>query len=166
MASKLTAKEEIFCQKYIKYLNKTKAAESAGYSKKTARQIGYENFTKPHIQQRMAEIREEIKEQLGIDDHSVITELHALSNWNIKDFLLEGNVIKDLSKMPKNKLKPVVGIRVKQAVTTFEGGERVETTIDLKMTDKRAAVVDMGRHLGIFEKDNKQKQIKIQVTRK
>ena len=77
MATKVTAKEELFCQKYIKYLNKTKAALMAGYSKRSAKEIGYETFTKPHIQARISEIRQEIKDELGIDDQSVLSELAA-----------------------------------------------------------------------------------------
>jgi len=162
----LTPKEEKYCQAYIKTLNKTKAAVVAGYSKRSAKEIGYQNFTKPHILARVDEIRKEIKEQLGIDDHSVITELAALSYWNIKDFLTDGNVVKDLSKMPKAKLKPVVGIKTKVTTITIGGVTTKEVTTELKMSDKRTGVVDLGRHLGIFEKDNKQKGLKIKVTRK
>lgn len=170
MPTKVTAKEEIFCQKYIKYLNKTKAALMAGYSKRSAKEIGYQNFTKPHIQARISEIRAELKEELGIDDHSVLTELAALSYWNIKDFVSTGNVINDLSKMQKAKLRPVVGIKVKETFTTMGKGKDAatikEVTTELKMADKRGSLVDLGRHLGIFEKDNKQKVIKFKVTRK
>lgn len=170
MEPKLTAKEEVYCQKYIKYLNKTKAALMAGYSKRSAKEIGYETFTKPHIQARISIIRQEIKEELGIDEHSVIAELAALSYWNIKDFVSAGNIIKDLSKMQKAKLRPVIGIKVKETFTTMGRGEKAttikEVTTELKMSDKKGSLVDLGRHLGIFEKDNKQKEIKIKVTRK
>jgi len=166
MSTKVTAKEELFCQYYIKSLNKSQAAIKAGYSKRSAKEIGYALFTKIHIQHRIAEIREEIKEQLGIDDHTVITELAELSFWNIKDFVKEGNVIKDISKMNKQKLKPITGIKVREIITTMGGVTTKEITTELKMTDKRAAVIDLGRHLGIFEKDNKQKAMKIKVTRK
>jgi hypothetical protein len=37
---------------------------------------------------------------------------------------------------------------------------------ELKFTDKRGAFGDLGRHLGIFEEDNKQQAIKIKVSRK
>lgn len=166
MPTKVTAKEELFCQYYIKLLNKTKAAIKARYSKRSAKEIGYALFTKVHIRDRIAEIREEIKEELGIDDHTVITELADLSFWNIKDFIKEGNQIKDLSKMNKLKLKPVTGIKVRETITTIGEVTTKEITTEIKMTDKRAAVIDLGRHLGIFEKDNKQKATKIKVTRK
>jgi phage terminase small subunit len=163
---KLTAREEKFCQEYVKRLNKTQAAIAAGYSKKTAAQIGYENFIKHDIKDRIAEIQAEIKEKMGIDDHSVLTELASLAFWNAKDFIDGNNAIKDLSKMQKAKLKPVIGLKTTKR--TVKVGDETETivTTEIKLVDKRGALIDLGRHLGIFEEDNLQKQIKIKVTRK
>ena len=47
---KLTYKEQAFCIEYVKNgYNATQAAIKAGYSERTARQIGTENLSKPHI---------------------------------------------------------------------------------------------------------------------
>lgn len=55
----LTAKQQRFCDEYLIDLNATQAAIRAGYSSKTAKQIGQENLTKPdlkeYIEARMAE---------------------------------------------------------------------------------------------------------------
>ncbi len=150
---KLTDKEEEFCQEYVKLKDKTKAAIAAGYSKRSARQIGYENFTKHDILQRIAEIRTEIKEKLGVDDYSVITELAELAFWNVKDFIHKNNTLKDLSKMPWQKLKPVAGLKVKTTKYTINEVEYTDTITEIKFVDKRSALVDLGRHLGIFERD-------------
>lgn len=60
--AKLTAKQQRFCDEYLIDLNATQAAIRAGYSKKTAKQIGQENLTKPdlaeYIENRMAEKEE------------------------------------------------------------------------------------------------------------
>ncbi|MBO5789527.1 MAG: terminase small subunit [Clostridia bacterium] len=59
MATKMTAKQQRFCDEYLIGLNATQAAIRAGYSEKTARAMGAENLTKPYIKeyidQRMAE---------------------------------------------------------------------------------------------------------------
>jgi len=59
---KLTAKQQRFCDEYLIDLNAAQAAIRAGYSAKTAKQIGQENLTKPdlraYIDQRMAEKEE------------------------------------------------------------------------------------------------------------
>lgn len=60
MGEKLTAKQQKFCDKYVECGNATEAARYAGYSDKTAKDMGAENLSKPHlkayIDARMAEI--------------------------------------------------------------------------------------------------------------
>ncbi len=53
---KLTIKQALFCREYLVDLNATKAAQRAGYSKKTACKIGSENLQKPDIQIRLTEL--------------------------------------------------------------------------------------------------------------
>jgi phage terminase small subunit len=48
--SLLTPKQQRFCNEYLISLNATDAAIKAKYSVKTAKEMGYENLTKPHIQ--------------------------------------------------------------------------------------------------------------------
>lgn len=60
MERKLTTKQRLFCDEYIKSGNAKDAAIKAGYSSRTARSIGQENLTKPdiksYIDAKMAEI--------------------------------------------------------------------------------------------------------------
>jgi phage terminase small subunit len=46
---KLTEKQKRFADYYIETGNATESAIRAGYSEKTAKEMGYENLTKPHI---------------------------------------------------------------------------------------------------------------------
>lgn len=57
--SKLTAKQEKFCNEYLIDLNATQAAIRAGYSEKTAKEQGCQNLTKLNISARIAELRKE-----------------------------------------------------------------------------------------------------------
>lgn len=45
----MTPKQKLFCEHYIVSLNATESARKAGYSKRTAHDIGCENLTKPNI---------------------------------------------------------------------------------------------------------------------
>jgi len=54
--SKLTAKQELFCFEYIKDFNATAAAKRAGYSEKTAYNIGWENVRKRDVQAKIDEL--------------------------------------------------------------------------------------------------------------
>ena len=60
MERKLTTKQKIFSDEYLKSGNAKEAAIKAGYSPKTAKSIGQENLTKPdlkaYIDAKMAEI--------------------------------------------------------------------------------------------------------------
>lgn len=58
---KLTPKQKAFADYYIELGNATEAAIKAGYSKKTAKEVGYENLTKPHIKSYIDEIMKEIE---------------------------------------------------------------------------------------------------------
>lgn len=53
MGEQFTGKEDKFINEYIKDFNATQAAIRAGYSKNTARQIGYQNLTKLHIKEEI-----------------------------------------------------------------------------------------------------------------
>ena len=57
----------MFCREYLVDLNATQAAIRAGYSAKTAKETGHENLTKPHIAQRIAELKEARNERVEIN---------------------------------------------------------------------------------------------------
>ncbi len=63
---KLTQKQQRFCEEYIVDLNATQAAIRAGYSKRTAKVIAYENLTKPYISDFIASLMKEISDKTGI----------------------------------------------------------------------------------------------------
>ncbi len=49
MAKGLTPKQQIFVKEYLVDKNATRAAKAAGYSQKTAKQMGTENLAKPAV---------------------------------------------------------------------------------------------------------------------
>lgn len=58
---KLTPKQKAFADFYIELGNATEAAIKAGYSKRTAKELGYENLTKPHIKNYIEERMKQIE---------------------------------------------------------------------------------------------------------
>ena len=63
MATKLTAKQQRFCDEYLIDLNATQAAIRAGYSEKTAYSTGNENMKKPEIKAYIDERLKEMENQ-------------------------------------------------------------------------------------------------------
>ncbi|MGI1245164.1 terminase small subunit [Raoultella ornithinolytica] len=72
--AKLTDKQELFAREYLKDLNATQAAIRAGYSEKTAKETGYENLTKPHIQALIVELNKDRMERVQIDADYVLRQ--------------------------------------------------------------------------------------------
>ncbi len=88
--AKLRKKQEKFCHEYLIDLNATQAAIRAGYSKHTAKEMGYEHLTKPHIQDFISELQAETR------DRTLVTV----------DFVING--IKDIAEdgeQENNRLK-------------------------------------------------------------
>lgn len=75
-AMKLTHKQRLFADEFLKCGNATEAALKAGYSKKTARSIGSENLAKPDIKSYIAEKRQEI-ESHKIADAKEVMEFYS-----------------------------------------------------------------------------------------
>ncbi|HET6255846.1 MAG TPA: terminase small subunit [Puia sp.] len=158
-----TAKQELFCHEWLIDMNDTQAAIRSGYSKKTAGAIGHELLRNPKIRDRIDQLRNEalIRADLSLD--SLINEMKRFTFWSIKDFVGAGNTILDLTTLPRELLKPVVGIKTTER---YDPDGRPVKSVELKFVDKRASGVDLIRHLGGFEKDNQQKVLKISVKRK
>lgn len=81
----LTPKQQAFADYYIECGNATEAAKRAGYSEKTARNIGCENLTKPDISAYIAErMAEEAKKRVA-DANEVIEFYTAVMRGQVKD---------------------------------------------------------------------------------
>ena len=90
MNANLSPKQQRFVDEYLIDLNATQAAIRAGYSKKTARQIGSENLSKPDIQEAIAEAKRERSEATKIDAGWVLrqaVELHRRCMQEIRPAL-------------------------------------------------------------------------------
>jgi phage terminase small subunit len=154
--TKLTPKQEQFCREYIIDFNATQAAIRAGYSKKTANRIGPENLSKLVLQERIAVLVKELQEKTGITAEQVVRELAKIGFANIKGVLDDNNEIKDISKLPDDITAAIESI---QSDIRHDGGDSDGYTekVKVKLHSKLHALTDLGKHLGIFEKDNKQK---------
>lgn len=156
-SGKLTNKQKRFCEEYLVDLNATQAAIRAGYSKHTAGSIGEENLRKPEIKKYVAKLQEKLSKETGITAKMVIDELAKIGFSNIQDFIDSDNSVKDISDIDRSQAAAVEG--VKKIVTEWGEGKKAgkRTAITFKLYDKGAALERLGKHLGVFEKDNKQR---------
>ena len=91
MATKMTAKQQRFCDEYLIDLNATQAAIRAGYSEKTANVIGAENLSKPNIKEYIEKRMAEKESELIADQDEVLKYLTAVMRGQSEASVLARN---------------------------------------------------------------------------
>jgi phage terminase small subunit len=145
--AKLTLKQSLFIKEYLCDLNATQAAIRAGYSEKTAQVIGAENLTKPVIADAIQKAMDERAGKLDITAERVLSELAKLGFGNIQNLYTdEGRLI------PIHQLSPEVSATITEVTEKVISAEGENTVLErkYKISDKRAALVDLGKHLKLF----------------
>jgi phage terminase small subunit len=146
--SNLTDKQQAFINEYLKCWNATEAAIKAGYSEKTARQIGAENLSKPYIAELIAS---RIAEQKMSADETLLS-LAEIARGDMSDFFsVYGKVpVLDFEKAQKNgKLGLIKKLSMKPDGISFE------------LYDKQAALNTFAKHHGLI---NDKVDIKIDIN--
>jgi len=84
----LGQKQKLFCLEYIKDGNATAAAIRAGYSKKTAFVIGFENLRKPNIQEYLKNIMDTKDNKLIASGDEVLQTLTRILRREEKEHIV------------------------------------------------------------------------------
>ena len=146
----LTAKQQAFVGEYLVDLNATQAAIRAGYSVETARAIGSENLAKPDIADAIAEAQSERSRRTEITQDRVLQELAKIGFSDVRKLFTPGGNLLPIQDMDDVTAATVSSIEV--VTRKVPGGEEaeVEHVAKIKTWDKQTALVNIGRHLGMF----------------
>lgn len=170
MARKMTPRQQRFVEQYVVDLNATQAAIRAGYSPKTAKQIGSKLLTKIDIQEAVAVRQIELSKATGVTAQRVITELAKIGFANMEDYMRvdeNGGATMDLSALTRDQAAAISEVTSETVIMGH--GDDVEPIrkSKIKLHAKQSALEMLGRHLGVFEKDNQQRgNVQVTVTRK
>lgn len=107
---KLTIKQKKFADEYIICGNATEAAVRAGYSPKTAHQIGHANLNKPHIKTYIEKRLQEIASKKIADQQEIMEYLTSVMRGERKEEVLKGvgdgvQEIVEIAVSEKDKIK-------------------------------------------------------------
>lgn len=153
---KMTAKQQRFCDEYLIDLNATQAAIRAGYSEKTARQIGTENLSKlvikEYIEKRMAEKEAE----LIADQNEVMRYLSSVMRRELKE-----SVVVTLQNKTEKWVKDEETGKLKKQTITEESPAVVD--IPARLSDSNKAAELLGKAYGIY-KDKVEGEIDTELT--
>ena len=138
----MTKKQKKFAEEYLIDLNATQAAIRAGYSPETAGSIGAENLKKPEIKSRIDKAMAERSRRTGINQDRVLQELARIGFAKITD-VVDPETAEIRTDASDDDLACIQSIKIKP--NEF-GTER-----EVKLYDKKSALVDLGKHLGLFK---------------
>jgi phage terminase small subunit len=124
--SKLTDKQKMFCKEYIVDLNATQACIRAGYSEKTAKQIGCENLSKPYLQEEIARLMKSREDRVQLTADKVLTDIERVRGLaegseqysiSLKASELQGKhlaMFTDKQQIDGEVMMPIVNVRLKR----------------------------------------------------
>lgn len=156
----LTAKQQRFVDEYLIDLNATQAAIRAGYSEKTARSISNENMTKPDIQAAIEKGMQARSGRVEITQDMVLRELAKIGFSDIRKVVRWGETqvrMVDGEDDGPEDMVPYHGLALIDSTEIDDNtaGAIAEVSqgkegLKVKLHDKKGALVDIGRHLGMF----------------
>lgn len=152
-APKLTPKQARFVEEYMVDLNATQAAIRASYSAKNADKIGPELLGKTRVAQAVAEAIRARSERTEITQDMVLQELALIGFADMGDYVTisdNGNILLDLTGLPEGATKVIHEVTQDEYKEGRGDEARDVKKTKLKLYDKRSALVDIGKHLGMF----------------
>jgi len=143
MTKKLTAKQAKFVNEYMVDLNATQAAIRAGYSKKTATEIGYETLRVPHVAEAVQRRSKKLSEKTGITAERVIAEIARLGFIDPRRLYDNAGNPLLVTELPDD---------VAAAVSSVETLTRPDGTVThrVKLWDKKGSLELLGKHFAQF----------------
>lgn len=162
MAARLTPRYELFAQGLAKGLSAIAAYTEAGYKPDGGNAARLQQNDK--IVQRVAEIlalREKTErlaleraiEKLAITKERVLEELAKIGFANMQDYMRtdhNGDPVLDFSALTRDQAAALAEVTVEK--TKLGAGTVGDVTrIKFKLHDKKGALVDIGKHLGMFK---------------
>lgn len=141
----MTKKQKCFVEEYLIDLNATQAAIRAGYkagNAQRASEIGSELLQKTPVQEAIAKAMAERSKRTGINQDRVLLELAKIGFAKITD-IIDPETAKIKEDAAEDDLACIQSIKIKP---NEWGTER-----EVKLYDKKSALVDLGKHLGMFK---------------
>jgi len=157
--STLTDREEKFCQNYVRHGVAYKAALEAGYTEAVANAKSCKMLRRPHVAKRIAELRDKVDRMAVRSSVDVINELSRLAFSDTISFMkpdpdVEGNwIFKSPDELTADQRAAVSGVHVDEVQIGRDADDKpiMAQRYSYTFHDKLSALVQMGRHYGLFD---------------
>lgn len=158
-----TLREMRFAMHYVQTLNARQSAIRAGYSPKDADQRGWRLMHRPRVRSLIARLQARYSTDLRVQTENVLREYAGIAFANAGDFIdSEGRV--DLENVSREQMAAVSSVETETYVDGRGEDAREVKRVKLRFHSKTEALDALSKHLGLFERDNLQKQVKAQIV--
>lgn len=140
----MTKRQKCFVEEYLIDLNATQAAIRAGYSPKTAKDIGCQNLAKLNIQSAIAEQMAERSKRTGVSQDRVVRELARIAFVKLTDIVDEDGRIR--STATEDDLACLESLKCSRS--EFDNG--ISESREVRTPSKLKALELLGKHLGMW----------------
>ena len=152
----LTEKQELFAQLFVKYGTPIKALREAypkskNWKRTTASNQAGKILNKPHVKARVEELRDRMAAKLDISPERTLREFARIGFSDVRRLFDEDGNLLQVTALDRNTAAAVSSVKVRQVPGTDD------QIAEVKFWPKTAALESLSKHLGLFEKDNRQK---------
>lgn len=161
----LTLKEshQRFADKYFETLNGTQSAIYAGYAEASARIEASRLLDREDVQAYLQQLRAVLEEKTGISAQKVLNEIAKIAFADIRNFYKGDDQLKAITDLDDNEAAALMSVKMYEEYTP-DGP--IGMNKEIKMYNKLDGLEKLARHLGLFEKDNRQKSTDSDKTMK
>lgn len=145
-------REARFVDEYLKDLNAKEAAIRAGYSERSAKQIGFEVLQRDHVAAAIAKRAHERARKVGVDADTVLSNLLEMADFDPADAYDDDGVLKKIREIPRALRRCIASIKTRE-VYEGAGDQRklVGYVHEVKFNNEQLnANVWIGKHLRLF----------------
>jgi phage terminase small subunit len=149
----LTPKQARFIQEYLIDLNASQAARRAGYSAKSASDIGQQLLGKPHISRAIAERKRALAEQSAMSAAEVLSELAVLASSNVRHYTVDDRgKLRLADGVPDSAWRAVSSVKHKVRRSHQGDGKPpiVEHDVEYRLWNKNDALSALAKHFGLL----------------
>lgn len=150
---KLPPKRQRFVDEYLIDLNATQAAIRAGYSAGAAKVTGCRLLADANVRSAIAEGQGLAAKRTEITVDRVLNELAKIGFQDPRALFTESGALIPVTELSDDAAASVASVEVVTRPTgerDAAGNAKIEYVHKIKTWDKRAALVDIGKHIGMF----------------
>lgn len=165
----LSEKQEKYCQTYIVCGNQSAAYRIAfdaeAMNANTVAVEACRLHANPNVTLRIKELQAEAYERNKVTIDEIIQSLAGMVRFDIADLYDEDGKLLPLRQMPLEARQMISQLDSDELFVTIEGQrEVIGHTKKIRTINKLDAIEKLMKHLGGYEKDNKQREIAANVT--